>query len=97
MSLMIWGTAALVAGIAVFGLVGWRTGRSALALIPAFGLVAFQAAMFLSDALYSRVPEDVQASITFTLVLSAVAELVGVLISRASGSRRGANTAANRT
>ena len=88
MPVAVWWTIALVAAIGGFGVLGWWTGRSSLALIPVLAAVGFQAVLLTSDEVYSRVPEDVQAGATFYLVIAAVAELIGVMIDRASSRRR---------
>lgn len=82
-------TVAVYGGIAGFLVLGWLTRQAVIALIPALGLVAFQAVMLSSDDWYSRVAEETQGFISFGLVVSVVAVLIGVVASRAVASRRG--------
>jgi hypothetical protein len=82
-----WQPLVLLASIVGFGFCGLLTGRAAVALIPALGLVGFLAVMLSSHDLYSRMPEEVQAYISFCLLIGVAAAIVGVLISRITRSR----------
>jgi len=86
-------------GIAILGVtlaflvLGFLARRVALALLPLSIGAAFLGATVASDGLYSRIPEDVQATVVVSLWLGSAAELVGVLTRRALDSGRARRTA----
>jgi ABC-type nickel/cobalt efflux system permease component RcnA len=81
-------TVAVFGAIVAFFVLGWLSRRAVIALIPALVLVAFQAVMLSSNDWYARVAEETQAFISFGLVVSVAATLIGVVASRAVASRR---------
>jgi uncharacterized membrane protein YedE/YeeE len=76
--------AAMAAGL----LVGYATRRAVLAFLPLLTAGGFLAFVFSSDDLYSRIPEDVQATIVYALSLSAAMLLTGVVIRRIIDAER---------
>jgi uncharacterized membrane protein YcfT len=78
----------ILAAIVTALLVGFVTRRSAVALLPLLGLGTFLAYAWTSDDRYSRIPEDVQATVTVALLFSSVLAIVGVLLRRIVDSER---------
>jgi hypothetical protein len=78
----------IVAAIVAALFVGFVTRRLTVALLPLFGLVAFLAYAWTSDDRYSRIPEDVQATVVFALLFSSALAIVGVLVRRMVDAER---------
>jgi hypothetical protein len=73
-----------VAASAVLGVLAWRTGRSSLTLVPLAWAALFWAALYLSDDLYSRIPEETQLVVLFWSVIAAACAVVGAVVNRAT-------------
>ena len=84
------GEGGVVLGVAFgFLCVGFLVSRFAVALVPVGGAAGFLAATRVSDDLYSRIPEDVQATVVFALLVGTALALVGVALRRLLDSREG--------
>jgi hypothetical protein len=78
----------ILAAIVTALLVGFATRRAALSLLPFLGAVGFLAYTFSSEDRYSRIPEDVQVTVVYALLLSVAMILVGVVIRRIVDAER---------
>jgi hypothetical protein len=76
--------AAMSAGL----LVGYATRRAVLAFLPLLAAGGFLAFVVARDDLYSRIPEDVQATVVYALGLSAAMILTGAVIRRIIDAER---------
>jgi hypothetical protein len=72
-----------LAAAAVLGVLAWRTGRASLALVPAVWAVPFGVALYLSDDLYSRVPEETQVAVLLWSAIAALGAIIGAVVHRA--------------
>jgi hypothetical protein len=78
----------IFAGLAAGLLVGYATGRAVLACLPMLAAGVFLAFVVASDDLYSRIPEDVQATVVYALGGSAATILTGAVIRRIIDAHR---------
>jgi uncharacterized membrane protein YfcA len=66
------------------GVLGWALRSRAAVFVPLSALVLVTAAMVAIPGWYERVPEDVQATVTFALALGALGAFVGALVRRST-------------
>ena len=78
----------IVAGLAAGLLVGYAARRAVLAFLPLLAAGGFLAFVVASDDLYSRIPEDVQVTVVYTLGVSAATILIGAIIRRIIDAER---------
>lgn len=76
-----------LAVIGAFFVFGYIVGRPLAALVPFLGLVVFIAVTYSSNDVYSRIPEDVQATIVFALFGGTALALAGALFAQGLVSR----------
>jgi hypothetical protein len=67
---------------------GLATRRFAVAVLPLVGVGGFLAYVLSSNDRYSRVPEDVQATMVYALLFSSALAIVGVLVRRMFDAER---------
>jgi hypothetical protein len=78
----------ILAAIVTALLVGIVTRRLAVAVLPVIGLGGFLAYVLSSNDRYSRIPEDVQATVVYALLFSSALAVVGVLVRRIVDAER---------
>jgi hypothetical protein len=78
----------ILAAIVTALLVGFVTRRLAVAVLPVIGLGGFLAYVLSSNDRYSRIPEDVQATVVYALLFSSALAVVGVLVRRIVDAER---------